>query len=672
MKRTGIIAVIAVAALVIFNLLMSSGLTGMRWDLTENKLYTLSEGSKSILQNLDKDIELNLYFSDQSSKDLPALRAYAKRVQELLQEFEQLAGGKITLNVIDPAPFSEDEDNATVAGLQSIPVGVSGENVFFGLVGKVKSDEVGDAKDAETEEDLAAVVAAEEVIAFFQPDKEQFLEYDLSKLIYSLNRQKSPVVGILSGLEINGGMDFYGQGQRPAWVFMQYLEDLFDVQWVSNDADKIDDSIDVLLLIHPKDLSDQALLAIDQFALKGGRILAFVDPFAEQDQPSMPMMAANQSRNSDLGPLLKAWGLQLREGAVLADFDNSMVVGVGPQRTPTRHLALLGLTKDNWDGEDVVLSGLESINVSTSGILDMVEGHTTKITPLISSSTESSALEASLFATLDNPEKLFDGFTPSGERYTIAARVEGKATTAYPDGIEIEEPVEPAEGDDTGASSAGDEATNNSEATADEADAEPKTVTRKVMADISETDNLNVLVFADTDILSDRLWVQVQEFFGQRIASPWANNGDLLVNALDNLSGNADLINIRSRGRFTRPFTVVEELRRKAEEKFADQQRELETRLEETESKLAELQSARAGADANSAILSPEQEQALLSFQEEKLKIRKALRDVQHSLDQNIEDLGRQLKLINIVLVPLALTVIALLVALWRRSKRMV
>ncbi len=668
MKRTGIAVFVALAALVIFNLATTTGLTGMRWDLTENKLYTLSDGSREILGNLQHDIELTLYFSDQASKDLPALRAYAKRVQELLQEFEQLSKGKITLKVIDPAPFSENEDNATLAGLQAIPVGVAGESVFFGLVGRAGSAELEKSVETAVEveedaaipgEDVTKPEAKEEVIAFFQPDKEQFLEYDLSKLIFNLNRVKPPVVGIISSLEINGGMDFYGHGQRPAWVFMQYLEDLFDVKWVSADDGQIDPDIDVLMLVHPKNLSEQALLAIDQFALKGGRVLAFVDPVAEQDQPSMPMMAAGQDRSSDLGPLLEAWGVKLRPNTVLGDFQNSLVVGVGQQRTPTRHLALLGMSADDWASEDVVLSGLETLNVSSAGILDPVEGAAATVIPLIQSSVESGALESSLFAQLANPETLFDKFSPSGDRYMIAARIEGKAKTAYPDGITIEEPV-----------ASEDEATDPDATAEADADKEPQTVSRSIKPEVTETDKLNVLVVSDTDILSDRLWVQIQEFFGQRVVSPWANNGDFLVNALDNLSGNADLINIRSRGRFTRPFDVVESLRREAEERFADQQRELESRLDETEAKLAELQSARSGADSNSAILSPEQEQALLSFQEEKLKIRKALRDVQHSLDQDIDDLGRKLKLVNIVLVPLALTVIALLVMWWRRHRR--
>ncbi|AZZ91065.1 ABC transporter [Hahella sp. KA22] len=641
MKRAGFVVIVVIAALALFNLAVQRGMSGFRWDLTENSLYTLSDGARSILGGLSKDIELTVYYSEGASKDLPALRAYARRVQELLEEFEQLSGGKITLKKVDPVPFSEEEDEATAAGLQAIPVGVAGDNVFFGLVGKA-----GDK---------------EEIIAFFQPNKEQFLEYELSKLIYNLDRAQPPVVGVISSLQINGGFDMYQQSQQPAWIVMQQIEDLFDVRWLPEDFDAIDEDVDVLMIVHPKDLSQQAQLAIDQFVLKGGRALVFVDPNAEQDQPGMPMMAANMPRRSQLDSLLKAWGVSLKENAVLADFKNSMVVGVGQARTPVRHLALLGLAEDSMTESDIMLAGLESINVSTPGILEKVEGASTSFKPLLTSSDESAPIEESAFANLQNPESLFEKFKATGEQYAMAARVEGPAKTAFPDGIDVTEEVkdEAAQDDPTKNGAEGEEA----------APAEPKTVTRHVAPGVTQSDNINVVVIADTDILTDRLWVQVQEFFGQRIASPWANNGDLVVNALDYLAGNPSLINIRSRGRFTRPFEKVDELRRTAEEKFADQQRELQDRLSETEEQLAELQQARQGGDeaGGGVLLTPEQEKALQDFQQEKLRIRKALRDVQHNLDRDIDDLGRQLKLVNILMAPLALTVLALIVMLWRR-----
>ena len=662
LKRTSLFIAASLVLLVLFNLAVNSIVTGLQWDLTENKLYTLSEGSKTILENLEKDIELNLYLSEETTKNLPALRAYAHRVQELLLEFEALSDGRLTVNFIDPKPFSEAEDEASLAGLQAIPVGVANDSLYFGLVGRLNEQNNEKQDNPFAEHPMAA---KEEIIAFFQQNKEKYLEYRLSQLIFNLNRDKPPLVGILSGLEVNGGVDMYQQTQRPAWVFMQFVEDLFDVEFIDSDVKTIAENVDVLLLIHPRDLAEQTLYAIDQFALGGGRVVAFIDPVAEQDQP-VSMMAGNHSRSSDLGPLMAAWGIKLREAAVLGDYQNSLVVGVGPRREPVRHLGLLGLSKKSMVAEDVILAELESINVSSAGILEPVEGRTTVITPLLESSNESAVLDAGLFAMLENPKDLMAGFAPDGKQYMIAARVEGKAVTAYPEGIEIKEEISAAEPEDP--QEAQDTATTEGEGSTTQAKQSQETVTRKLLPAITGTDNLNVVVVADSDILSDRLWVQVQEFFGQRIVSPWANNGDFLVNILDNLSGNASLINIRSRGRFSRPFEVVEELRREAEENFADQQDGLQAALQQTEAKLSELQQLRQGDDK--ALLSSEQEQALLSFRQEKLRIRKALREVQRGLDQNIEDLGAQLKLINIALVPFVLTLLVLMSAFIRRKSR--
>jgi len=667
MKSTAVVVLTGILGLVLFNWIVNTSLTGLRWDLTENKLYTLSAGSRAILENLDRDIELTLYLSEATTRELPALRAYARRVQELLYEFEELSAGKLTLQVVDPKPFSEQEDAATLAGLQAIPVGTAGDNLFFGLVGRVQQANAGQA-DPESE-DLQAQ-SKEEIIAFFQPDKEQYLEYDLSQLIFNLNREAPPLVGIMSGLNVNGGVDMLRQTRQPAWMFMQFVEDLFDVEFIDAASTEISQDIDVLLIIHPKDLSEQSLLAIDQFALAGGRVAVFVDPVAEQDQ-AMAMMPGAGPGSSDLAPLLEAWGVSLKQAAVLGDYQNSLVVGVGPQRQPTRHIGMLAMQEQALQGDDIILAGLEAINFSTAGILEKVDGGNSTLTPLVLSSTESDILSAEQFAALDNPQVLLNEFMPSGEQYMLAVRIEGSAKTAYPQGIKVEQ----AEQSDNEAAESGADETDsavNEETESQQSNAEPapEKVMRTVLPELTSTDNLNVIVVADTDVLSDRLWVQVQEFFGQRIASPWANNGDLLVNILDNLSGNADLINIRSRGRYSRPFTVVEELRREAEVKFADQQRELEASLQETERQLSELQQLRQGDEK--ALLSAEQEQALQQFQQEKLRIRKALREVQRGLDENIEELGAGLKLINIALVPLVLTVLVLFATfLKRRRNRM-
>ncbi|MCP5161643.1 MAG: Gldg family protein [Hahellaceae bacterium] len=618
-SRYGLILVLG--AFLVLSYLVTVAIKNVRFDLTESGLYTLSPETRNVLNKLEKAETLTLYFSEKATKDLPALRTYAKRVQELLEEYVALSNGKLSLTVVDPEPFSEAEDLATAAGLQGVPAGARGDEIYFGLVARNEQDK-------------------EEVIPFFQPDKEKFLEYDLSKLIFNLNRDSVPKVGILSGLNMNGGYDFMTQSRQPAWMVVQQIEDLYQVEWLPDAMEEVETDISILLLVHPKNLPQQTLMAIDQYVLQGGKVIAFVDPLAESEQSSM--QGADDKR-SDLDVLLQKWGVVLEPGKVVGDYANSLVVGMGGGRGPVRHIGLLGLKSEvgSFNADEVILAGLESINMSSAGILKPAEGATTNFTRMIESSSEAAPLDSALWATLQNPEALMNGFTPTGEPYTLAARVTGKAQTAFPEGVEISEEVTP----ETSADTSKDETSQTKE---------PQMRTRKILPKRLEGDSINVVVVADTDVLTDRLWVQVQEFFGQRIASPWADNSGLLVNALDNLSGNADLINIRSRGKFSRPFTRVEDLRRDAEEHFRTQQQSLEAQLKETEAKLVELEKIRG--DADKSVLSKAQVEELDKFQSEKLKIRKELRDVQHQLDQDIEALGTDIKLINIVLLPLLLT----------------
>ena len=306
----------------------------------------------------------------------------------------------------------------------------------------------------------------------------------------------------------------------------------------------------------------------------------------------------------------------MRDNIVLGDSQAALAVS-GPAGTPVRHVAIMGMEAENFSEDDVVTSSLESINFATAGILDIAEGASATIEALVSSSSYAMPLDSFQFQFLSNPEDLLRSFSPTGDRYVVAARLTGSASTAFPDGLED------VEGEQ-----------------------------------LMSSENISVILVADTDVLSDRMWVQVQNFFGQRIASPWANNGDLVINSLDNLSGGAALISIRSRGRFTRPFDVVQDLRREAEARYLENANDLQTRLTETEQKLTELQSAQG--EGNLLILTPEQEEALVQFQQEKLKIRKQLRDVRHQLDRDIELLGSTLKFINIALIPILMTLVLL------------
>ena len=602
-----------------FTMLNNALFSSARIDLTENKLYTLTLGTRDLIAEIDEPIKFRFFFSQRASEDLTALRAYARRVQELLEEYQALAGGSINLEIIDPEPFSEEEDLAAQFGLQSVPVNNAGDELYFGLVGTNSVDD-------------------QLIISFFQPDKEEFLEYDISRIIHQLNSSRKPKVGLLSSLKIQGDIDTSTFQTTPAWVVIDQLTQQYEVVDVAMDATELPRDMQLLIIVHPKSLSDATLFAIDQFAMAGGRVLLFVDPLAEMER--RPPGAMPTEPASDFS-LLSNWGMQLRADTVLADSAAALNVG-GSNGQSVRHLGILGLSAENFNSDDVSLASLESINVTTSGILDMVGRPESRIDILIQSSENAMPMASTEFQSLTDPEQLLKTFVPTGKRYTIAARISGKAVTAYPGGVDVETvPEAEAEAEVEGQGQGQVESTRD---------------TQLHQAVLTGTDKLNVIVVADTDILTDRLWVQVQNFFGQAIASPWANNGDFVLNSVDNLLGGSELISIRSRGRFSRPFTVVESLRLAAQSKYQKSADTLQRELEETEAELNEVESSQS--DQNLLALSPEQEQAITQFQDEKLRIRKQLRDVRHQLDKDIEGLGATLKLINIIVLPLLLVLV--------------
>ncbi len=607
MKLNSTISLLFLATgFVVFVYLNNLLFSGLRLDMTDNQLYTLSEGTEKILSEIDEPLNLYFFFSEKASEDLTSLRAYARRVQEMLEEYQLEAGDGINLQVIDPEPFSEEEDLAAEFGLQSVPVNQAGDELYFGLAATNALDD-------------------QEVISFFQPDKEEFLEYELSKLVYSLSVVERPRVAIYSDLPIEEAVDPTTYQPRPAWIFLVQLQELFDVEVISELTGEVLSDFDLLMLVHPKDTSREELYAIDQFVMNGGKLTAFIDPIAEMDRPQAQGMMPGMQGTSSLNELTSHWGVTLQADEVLGDAGSALTVA-DATGAPVRHLGILGFTSDNLADDDVVTSSLESVNVSTAGILDVseIDGIATEV--MLKSSPSSMPLPALQFQFLTNPAELQNGFAPTGEEYVVAVRLSGTANTAFPEGIEGS--------------------------------------TRPV---VESTDELQVVLVADTDILSDRLWVQVQSFFGQQIASAWADNGSLITNLTDNLSGSSDLIDVRSRGQFTRPFTVVQELRRTAEASYLQSAEDLQRRLTETEDKLTELESARV--DDGVLTLSEEQQDALIQFQEEKLKIRKELRDVRHQLDKDIERLGAMLKFINIFLMPVLITGFLLLLRLFRRNR---
>ncbi len=620
-------------------------LRGWRIDLTENQLYTLSPGTRSLLGKLEEPVNLYLFFSDRETADIPFLRSYAVRVEEMLEELAMHANGRLRVEIIDPQPFSEEEDRATQLGLQPINLGSLGENVFFGLAG---TNGVGD----------------EATIPFLQPEKEPFLEYDIARMIYSLANPEKAVVGLLSGTMMSGGFDPQSQRPTPPWVITQQVRQLFDVRTLPPSVERIDDDIDVLWLVHPTNLDEQTLYAVDQFVLRGGRALIFVDPLAEiASAAATPMDFGTTSTGSNLERLFDAWGVEFSADSVVLDDVNALSVNVGFGQ-PVRHLALIGLNDAGLDQEDVITAGLQSINIGTAGHFSRAsngEGGP-QLAPLLRSSERAALIPAARLQFLSDPGELLYDFMPTGERYVLAARLSGRIGTAFPDGPPAEPVADEGADEVDGAETAG--AAEGEDAPAASADADTSAATDQLMS----IDDANVILVGDVDILSDRLWVQVQNFLGQQLFTAFASNGDFVVNAFDNLSGSADLIGLRSRATFSRPFTTVEALRRDADAQYRATEQQLQAELAETERRLGELQQLRE--DSTSLLMSAEQQEEIQRFLDQQVEIRQELRAVRRNLDRSIEQLGTTLKVLNIGVLPLALTGLMLLIVTVRRRRK--
>jgi ABC-type uncharacterized transport system involved in gliding motility auxiliary subunit len=588
--------------------LSSVALRGARLDLTQKQLYTLSEGTRNVLARVQEPVRLKLYYSEHATRDLQQFRVFAGRVRELLEEIAARSDGKVTLEVIDPEAFSEAEDQAQAYGLQAVPLGSTGEKLFFGLVGINSTD-------------------GETVMPFIQPDKEAFLEYDVAKLVSTLSVDSLPVVGLVSGLPTGPSMDPSGRS-TPGWVVDRQVSELFELRRFQGYPTSFADDVDLLWIVHPREIPDDTLYAIDQFVLRGGRLLVFVDPDSEADQsgvdPLDPLSVAIP-RSSDLPALFAGWGINYDATRVVLDEKHALQVQADPGGLPVRHLAVLGLGKDALNQDDVVSAELESLNLSSAGALSLSRESTLTMDALAQSSGASAlALVTDVRDAVADPASLREGFKPGGEPLVLAARFTGPLKSAFPD----------RKGDRHLAQSA-----------------EP----------------VNILVVADTDVLTDRLWVQVNEFLGQPVFNAFAGNGDFVYNAVDNLVGNADLISVRTRATSARPFKRVADLRRGAEERYRNKEQRLQGQIDALEEQLAALQKPGAGGQAQA--LSPQQQAEILRFQDEKLRMRKELREVQHRLNADIDALGTVLKLINILAMPLLVVKVALFVA-WRRWQR--
>lgn len=583
-------------------LLSGTALRGLRLDLTEQGLYTLSDGSIRILRSLEDPITLSLYFSEANSADLPQLRNFANRVQELLDEMSQQAGGKLQVRRIDPEPFSEAEERAAAQGLEAVPITTGGDTLYLGIVGTNLLDGL-------------------EVLPFLAPAREEFLEYDLMRMVHLLSRADKPAIGLLDGLGMGGGLDFQSGQQLPAWVMHDQIHEHFDVQMVRPGDEQLPEGMDLLVLVHPQQLAEALLVDIEAFLADGGRLLALVDPWAENAEPEDPtdvMAVMNLDRSSGLEPLFAAWGLEFDQERFVADAGLGLQVSMGQQAL--RHVGILGVHQDYLNSDDVVTGELNAVNLASAGHLRLAPDSPLELEPLMQSSGQADLLDTARLQFLSNPMELLDQMGSTGEHYVLAARLGGRVPTM--------------------ASAEAEEAQDYA---------------------------LNAIVVADVDFLADLYWVSQQQFFGTVLLEPFADNGEFVLNAIENLLGDANLISVRARPTSVRPFTLVDALRREAERDLRATEQRLEAELNETEQRLSDLQQARG--DSNLNVLSDAQADELNRFMERRLEIRRELRQVRHQLDADIQALGRRVKLLNILLMPGLVTLLALGLAAYRRRR---
>jgi ABC-type uncharacterized transport system involved in gliding motility auxiliary subunit len=610
-----LLALIFFAAVLITN----GFLKGFSADLTEQKVYSLSAGSEAILADLDEPINLYFFFSDETSTGMTAVRDYADRVRSLLSEYEEKSQGKVTLKMIDPAPFSEAEDRAASFGLTAAATGFAQDSVYFGLVGTNALDD-------------------SMIIGFFDPQKESFLEYDISNMLYQLSQPEPVKLTLLTDLQIAGGQNPLTGQSVPANVMYQQLQDFFDITLLSASDFQLPDDTELLMILHPQNVNDDLLRSIDQYLLQDGKALVFMDPHYESDQ--MAQMGSVGANSSAL-PLLAHYGIQVSTQNVVLDAQTGLEVRSGDGQI-IRHLGFLGLGQTQINRDDITSADLDTFNGASFGSLALTNDASLTQTVLISSSVNSATIAAAEYAGISDPSEFNARFASQDKEQVLAARYSGSATSYFAQ-LDVSQP-EVAESDITDSGFVGEETI------------QPLLV--------SETDNLNIVVIADVDFTADRFWVQQSNFFGQTVFSPFANNGDFVTNLLENLGGSEGLIGIRSRGTFARPFTLVQEIQVDAEQRFREQEQRLQQQLEQTETQLAELQT-----QSDSLTLSTEQQATIDAFTAQRINIRKSLRDVQFQLDKDIDELGNWLKLVNIAGTPLLLVLILFLLSKAMRKK---
>lgn len=600
--------VLALVLFVALNLFGGLTLRAERLDLTENRQYTLSRGTEQLLAKIEEPVTLRLYASRVLRDANPALGSYADRVRDLLATYATASNGKITLEYIDPEPFSTEEDRAVGFGLEPIPADPTGSvSGYLGVAGTNSTDDV-------------------DVIPVLSPERESFLEYDLTRMVYNLANPDKPVVALLSSLPLNADP---GRQYKP-WQIYQELGQFFDLRTLGGDVDRIDADVRALLLVHPQGLSEKTLYAIDQFVMRGGKVMLFVDPHSEA-QAATQQQGMGADTFSNLDKLLPAWGVEYDPEQVVGDPQTArqVVYPSAGREQVIDYLAWLSLDRSYLAQGEVVTAELNQVNLASSGFLKPKEGSGLAFTPLVRSSPAAAGMPAEKVRMFPDPFALARDFKPGGQPLALAARVSGPFKSAF-----------------------GDKA--------------PEGVAGGAEHLAAAKEGAQVIVVADTDLLDDRSWLAPQRALGQEVAVPVADNANLVANGLDFLVGSDALLSLRGREVTQRPFTLVQQIRRDAEQQYRAKEQELQQKLTDLQEKLS---SAQVGEGQDAATLSEAQRGEIEGFRNELLDTRRELRDVQGALRKDIVSLRDRVRFFGIAAVPLLVALVAIGLAVARRVR---
>ena len=619
LSAKAIAIVLLFVGLVLVNYLAST--IPARIDATADSIYSLSPGTKAVLAKVEEPVTLDLYFSKDANGVPIAYKNYASRVQEMLRQYVRSGHGKLTLNVINPKPDTPQEEKATAAGLTPQVSQQGGEQFYFGLV--------------VTQADQVKTVPA------FTPQREQFLEYDISKLIYAVQQLDKPKLGLLTSLPLQGTspeqmqmMMMMRQQPKPAQMVIEEWRESFDIVNVEPTATELPSGLDILVVAHPENLSPKLQYAIDQFILGGKPVMLAVDPssqYFKRQAGQQAMMGGPQPNvSSDLPKLLNAYGIQYDAQKVVADLDNPLPIG-GQGGQVTRMPHWLYMKKANFNTKALPMAQLNSAWFIEAGSLSQKAGSALTFTPLIQTSADSGDI-ATMMLQFAQPDDIAKQVTPSGKK-TIAALVSGKFKTAFPDGPPAADKAD---------------AKPDAKSTAKTDDKKDKAA-EPALKESKTTSHL--FVIADTDWLFDDYSVRKFEFLGQTAAQPYNDNLSLAANTAEFLGGSQDLISIRGKGTSLRPFDVVRKMEVEAQKKYQQQLTALDARLQEVQTKLSQLQGKKT--EGNRLVATPEMTHAIEDFQKQSAKMRGERREIRRALREDIDRLENKLLVLNLLTGPL-------------------